>query len=308
MKNDKSFYAALSHSPVMLRRLMVDMARAAFNGKGELEAKKRFASALARTMALADVLGRKRALEESRTKSQQFRAIHADYDGIVVARFGVKDAMENPSNDAFEEAFFTLLDREPIIARSREEIEKAYGLGQKFAVAKLPEELSERAAKQVTIRLWEKVAELGIQGRSPADAKRVLADIGDFSESYAETIYRTNLAGAYTAGRFKQMQDPDVAAVAPALEYTAVGDHSTRKNHKAADGLIAGTKDAVWDRVSPPMGYNCRCDLRIVDKFELKDRGLLKAGEVRMYTPSTFKDAHPDKGFTVTRPDRRVYG
>lgn len=311
MKSDKSYYAALAHSPVMLKRFMIDMAEAAFHGYGEIQAQYRFAQALARTMALADALGRKRVVSDAfkgARRGGSFRLCHEGYDSLVAVRFGVKDALESPSSAAFEEAFFTLLEREPIVAKSREEIQKAYGVGSKFAVGDLPKRLSAEAAKNVTVRLWEKVAELGIEGRQPSDAKKVLADIGDFAESYAETIYRTNLAGAYTAGRFKQMADPDVQAVAPAFEYTAVGDHSTRKNHAAADGAIADVKDSLWDKISPPMGYNCRCDLRIVDRFELKERGLLLPnGRAKTWTPSTFKDAHPDKGFTVTRPDRRIY-
>lgn len=308
MKNDKRYYNALAHSPVLLKRLMVGMAEAAFLGTGGVEAQAKFTRALSRTMALADVLGRKKVLEDSRKRGPKFRALDTNYDMMVAARFGGYGTLSDPTDDSFEEAFFTLIEREPIIAKSQEEIQKAYGLGQKFAVTGLPARLGKKAAQEITVKLWEKVAELGMEGRSPVQAKRVLAEIGNFAESYAETIYRTNLAGAYTAGRFRQMQDPDVRAVAPAFEYMAIGDHSTRKNHAAADGLLADVSDGVWDRVSPPMGYNCRCDLRIVDRFELEDRGLLlKSGHVKLHTPATFKEAHPDKGFVVSRPDRRIY-
>lgn len=309
MKNDRQYYKALAQSPVLLKRLMLRVAEDAFLGKSRTQAVDNFTGALSRTMALADVLGRKRIVDATKKRAKQrFRAIDRDYDMMVDARFGGYDALENPTEGEFDEAFEALMSREPIIAKSKEEISAAYGLGQKFALTGLPRRLSLKAAQEVTVKLWEKVAELGMEGRSPVQAKRVLAEIGNFAESYAETIYRTNLAGAYTAGRFKQMQDPDVRAVAPAFEYMAIGDHSTRKNHAAADGLLGDVTDSVWDRISPPMGYNCRCDLRIVDRFELEDRGLLlKSGHSRLYTPPTFKEAHPDKGFTVSRPDRRIY-
>lgn len=309
MKHDKRYYAALSHSPVVLKRLMLGIAEATFRGAGVAEATKRFAEALGRTMALADALGRKRVVDAAESRGEKFKAMHFGYDSIVVARFGGYGDLDDPTEASFEEAFDSLLAREPAVAKSKDEIREAYGLGTKFMVAAaLPGRLAAKAAKELTVRLWEKVAELGIKGRSPSDAKRAIADIGGFAESYAETIYRTNLAGAYTAGRFKQMEDPDILAVTPAFEYTAVGDHSTRKNHAAADGLLADVRDGVWDSISPPMGYNCRCDLRIVDRFELEDRGLLmKDGRAKKFTPARFVDAMPDKGFTVTRPDRRVY-
>ena len=306
--NDKSYYAALAQSPVVLRRQLLNVARAEFLGKGQAAAKQEFQHTLRRTMALADVLGRKHILDKvQQNKRSNFREMNHDYDTIVCARFGLKDVLSKFTG-AFEEAFEALMAREPILARSREEINKAYGLGTKFAVAKLPDKLGADAARNITVRLWEKTAELGIQGRSPTDARQVLSEIGNFSESYAETIYRTNLASAYTAGRFKQMQDPDVRAVAPAFEFNAVGDADTRKNHGAADGAIAGVGDALWDKVSPPLGYNCRCDLRVVDRFDMEERGLLDAkGNPKRYIPASFRNAHPDKGFVIQRPDRRIY-
>lgn len=309
MKHDKRFYAALSHSPVLLKRLMLGIAEAEFSGRSTEAATKRFATALGRTMALADALGRKRVVDAAEARGEKFKAVHLGYDSVVIARFGGYGSLSDPSEESFEEAFESLLEREPIVAKNKAEIQRAYGIGRSFAVsAALPGKLAAKAARELTVRLWEKVAELGIEGRTAVEAKRVLADIGGFAESYAETIYRTNLSGAYTAGRFKQMEDPDILAVTPAFEYTAVGDHSTRKNHAAADGLLADVRDGVWDKVSPPMGYNCRCDLRVVDRFELEERGLLtKDGKAKKFTPSTFGAAKPDKGFTVTRPDRRMY-
>lgn len=305
--SDKSYYAALSHSPVILKERLLNVARAEFLGRGQEEARKQFADVLRRTMALADVLGRKRILDAT-FKAKGEAKFSAAYDSIVTARFGVWDTLKKATSHAFESAFEILLGREPVLAKSREEINKAYGLGQKFAVRKLPDQLSDKAAQRVTVRLWEKVNELGVKGRNPDQARRVLADLGNFTESYAETVYRTNLASAYTAGRFKMMQDEDVRAVTPAFEYSAVGDASTRKHHEAADGLIAGATDAVWDRISPPMGFNCRCDLRVVTIFELRDRKLVGAhGQVRPFYPATFRNAHPDKGFAISRPDRRIY-
>lgn len=307
--NEKSYYTALSQSPVVLRRQLLNVARAEFLGKGQAEAKAEFQNTLRRTMALADVLGRQHILKKVREhRKSTFRALDYNYTVIVDAKFGIKDIFSKLTGGVFEEAFEALLGREPIIARSREELNRAYGLGTKFAVAKLPDNLGAQAALNITTRLWEKVAEMGIQGRSPVQARQVLAEIADFSESYAETIYRTNLASAYTAGRFKQMQDPDVQAVAPAFEFNAVGDADTRKNHGAADGAIAAVGDSLWDKVAPPLGYNCRCDLRVVDRFEMEERGLLDAkGEVKRYLPPSFRNAHPDKGFNVSRPDRRIY-
>lgn len=308
---DKSYYAALSHAPSIIHRCLMDVAKAQLSGQGSQQAQIRLRDVMRKTMALADVLGRKRVIEESRAKAgpMQFssRAMHHGYTSLVDARFGIKDILKQGWS-SFGDAIDALLSREPILARSREAIAKAYALGQKFAVAKIPDSVSDMAAKKITQKVWEKTAELGSEGRSPDKARKILAEIGGFSQSYAETVYRTNLASAYTAGRFKEMEDPDVRAITPAFEFSAVNDVSTRHNHGAADGAIADSSDPIWDRLSPPLGFNCRCDLRVVHVFELRERGLIdKDGKVKRWLPATFKDAKADKGFTVTRPDRRMY-
>lgn len=316
--NDEGYYAALSHSPTLLAKLLQGMARAAFLGSGIHQAKSAFAAALARTMALADALGRKRIIDGavkaggpiSAAPRAEAEAFHAGYDSMIMARFasGYGD-LPHPDSESFEEAFSNLAAREPMIARNREEIEKAYGVGAGFAVSGLSSKLTEEAWRNVTEKLWAKTIELGVSGRTANDARKVLPEVADISHHYAETIYRTNLAGAYTAGRFKQLEDPDIRAVVPAFEYSAVMDVNTRKNHAAGDGLIADASDPIWDKHSPPQGFNCRCDMRLVDRFELEERGLLLPnGHAKRWTPPSFGAAHPDPGFTVTRPDRRAYG
>jgi hypothetical protein len=46
----------------------------------------------------------------------------------------------------------------------------------------------------------------------------------------------------------------------------------------------------------------------MVDRFELKRRGLLSDGKVKPFTPRTFSKAGADEGFQVRRPDRVAYG
>lgn len=305
---DVQYYNALARSPILLKKKFQAVIEAEFLDQGVARATLDLAHTLSHTMALADVLGRKKIMDTAGDKTTRFRALNIEYDTLVVSRFGGYSDLPSPTEGAFDDAMDALLKREPVVAKYKGDIQKAYGVGRWFSVSSLPGKLALKAAQNLTVRLWEKVTELGMAGRSPVEAKRILSEMSGFSESYAETVYRTNLAGAYTAGRFKQMQDPDVRAVAPGFEYTAIGDHSTRKNHAAADGMIADTHDKVWDSVSPPMGYNCRCDLRIVDCFELQERGLLtKDGHAKLFLPTRFREAQPDKGFTVTRPDRRMY-
>ena len=99
-------------------------------------------------------------------------------------------------------------------------------------------------------------------------ASKVIQQLGDFTRSYANTVYRTNLNTAYTAGRFQQAQEPGVRTVLPAMERWEIMDSAvrrgrpidgpkggTKENHAAAHGLVAATTDPIWNRVASPSGY-----------------------------------------------------
>jgi len=129
----------------------------------------------------------------------------------------------------------------------------------------------------------------------------LIEQMGDWSRSYADTVYRTNVATAYSAGRMRQLADPEVADVVRGLRYTAVGDSDTRPSHKAMDGFTAPADDPVWHRVAPPAGYNCRCDIEIVTIFDQRMK-VVPGGSKKI--PSDF----PDHGFGHGRPDFVHYG
>lgn len=163
--------------------------------------------------------------------------------------------------------------------------------------------LAEDAAGNIENRVRQSFAD----GRDTALA--VLEDVNDWTVAYADTVYRTNVASAYAAGEWQQSLTPDMIEINPAKMYAAVGDSDTRPNHDAANGLIAGVTDAIWDVFAPPMGFRCRCTAIGVDRFELEDRKLLNPdGSVIRVTPPGFENAFPDPGFGTGRPDRRVYG
>jgi SPP1 gp7 family putative phage head morphogenesis protein len=143
------------------------------------------------------------------------------------------------------------------------------------------------------------------EGVDVRQGSEIVQRLGDWSRAYADTVYRTNLTSAYTAGRFRQQEG--VSDVIGAFGFRSRRDDSTRPNHRAAEGLIAPPHDIIWERLSPPLGYNCRCSLRLVSRFELERLGLLRDGRVMRFEPATLAQAGPDKGFLSVRPDRRIY-
>ena len=168
-----------------------------------------------------------------------------------------------------------------------------------------------RATDLILTERIQGILRRGITEAQPVETTTSLIEaLSGFARSYVDTVYRTNLNTAYTAGRLKQTEDPAVSRVIGAFELVDQGDADVRPNHHAASGLIASHFDPIWDTFAPPLGYNCRCSLRLVDRFELERRGLIgPGGQVQRYTPDGFGGAYPDPGFGQRRrPDRQIYG
>ena len=86
--------------------------------------------------------------------------------------------------------------------------------------------------------------------------------------------------------------------VTPAFRFDATRDTHTRPNHMAANGFIAAIDDPEWDRVSPPLGFRCRCAKSLVTRSQLRRLGLLREdGTVITHRPRGFGAAGPDPGF-----------
>lgn len=273
---------------------------------------------IGQSMTLADLLGRRRLLLEmdayvrSHGKSRE-AAMTAAVRGCVTGDvlFVDDDApfhevlvfVETPvvPHIPFDEAIRNIITREPRLARSGKEVADLYASRHAFAMAK---------STELTVTTWVQnyIDKTLRDGASVPEASEIIAEAGDFSRAYAETVYRTNVATAYAAGRFEQANDDDVAEVIGAFELETAGDLDVRKNHKAAEGLVAPQNHHIWNTFSCPLGYNCRCSLRFVTWDELKRRGLVDdKGHAVVYYPPGFAAAHPDPGFGNGRPDIRVY-
>lgn len=86
-----------------------------------------------------------------------------------------------------------------------------------------------------------------------------------------ENIFRTNIQNAYMAGRYEQQSRNFRAR--PFLMYDAINDSRVRPAHLAMDGYIARHDAPVWDRWTPPCGYNCRCSLTALSEAQARKRG-----------------------------------
>jgi SPP1 gp7 family putative phage head morphogenesis protein len=87
-----------------------------------------------------------------------------------------------------------------------------------------------------------------------------------------QTIFRTNMQVAYSAGDWEQIQES--AESAPYLMYDAVDDNRTRPLHRLWDRLVLLWNDPWWQTHRPPNGWGCRCSTIQLSAVELKAMGL----------------------------------
>lgn len=90
----------------------------------------------------------------------------------------------------------------------------------------------------------------------------------------ARVIYDTNIRQSFNAGRWQQLNDPDMALTRPYLRYR----HSDRSKfprplHQSWDGLILRRDDPWWRTHAPQNGWMCKCYVEAVPPRELRRLG-----------------------------------
>lgn len=105
----------------------------------------------------------------------------------------------------------------------------------------------------------------------------------------AALVYSQNLRTAYSAGRYQQLDDPDVMKARPYRIYRHRDSRVPRPLHLKWDGLVLPADDPWWDQHPCPGGFGCRCGV-----FSVGDRDLKAMGK-------TGPDPTPDDGdYTYT--------
>lgn len=119
-----------------------------------------------------------------------------------------------------------------------------------------------------------------------------------------KTIYRTNMAVAYNAARWKEQTE--TADSRPYWMYVAVMDGKTRAEHAAMHGRVFRHDDPIWQTHYPPCSFNCRCRVRALTEKQVARRGLVvERSDGRLETVT--QDVGVDKrtGEVVQRPGTR---
>jgi SPP1 gp7 family putative phage head morphogenesis protein len=160
---------------------------------------------------------------------------------------------------------------------------------QAFTVAGAASEEMVQAVKRELARQVEAGADLKDFGRHAA--KRFeKAGWTPANGSHVETVFRTNVIGAYSQGRVRHMTQPEVLQLRPFWQWITCNDPPrVRPNHFAMHGVVLSAADPFWLEAYPPAAYNCRCRVRSLS---------IRQGAPSVQEGKNFRRYVPDDGFT----------
>jgi SPP1 gp7 family putative phage head morphogenesis protein len=236
--------------------------------EGENKATKKLGEILRRTAGVADLLGRKRTLQQVFSEKSSHFA-----DPITAGNFTLQMVYGLPFRQAADailqgEVFQSLPQRK--LTALEVEINKLFG-----EQAPLQIVLGLMNTKKLAIRKANEILHKSlIWGTPPEKAKdEIKKAMGYWSTATGDTIYRTQMSKAYSAGQWRQMEDPAVRNRVGAIKFEATPDSDVRPQHLAWNGYFADSRDPIWDWMTPPIHYNCRCALLLIPASAVKALG-----------------------------------
>jgi SPP1 gp7 family putative phage head morphogenesis protein len=89
--------------------------------------------------------------------------------------------------------------------------------------------------------------------------KKAQARVNVFNRAWQKTEYQTAVLTAESAATYQRLAGK--TNLFPYWEYRTAGDDKVRPEHAALNGIILPANDPRWDKIWPPNGWNCRCDV-----------------------------------------------
>lgn len=104
--------------------------------------------------------------------------------------------------------------------------------------------------------------------------EKLEAKWGGPDSSRLRVVFQTNVQSAYSAGRWRQLTDPDVLAERPVWQFDAVLDGRVSQLCKSLDGVTLPADDVFWQTHQPPLHHFCRSGIISLTEAQAAERGL----------------------------------
>ena len=145
------------------------------------------------------------------------------------------------------------------------------------------------------------IAEALENGETLADFKKRIAETIEregWKSHRVETIFRTNIQSAYSAGRYANQQA--TKELLPYWRYVTVGDSRVRPSHAVLSGKVFPADHPFWAENYPPNGFKCRCAVQALSKGQVRRMGL--DVETKIPGDSMWTDPKTGMEYHVAKP------
>jgi hypothetical protein len=156
---------------------------------------------------------------------------------------------------AYDDALSYYQKRMKLTPEDIEKLRKLYGQ-KALSVTKSASDLVDRratAAIQESIEKGEHIRDAMARLKGAFES----AGIVEPSPFLCETLVRSNLGAAYTAGEWQALRDPELAEVHAGFLYVCTGDNRVRPEHLEWDYFTGPKDDPFWQTHYPLCGWNC---------------------------------------------------
>lgn len=260
-----------------------------------------FATILERTLVLADLTGRAGVIHQLRTQGESFPVSNKPLAEVHYA-----DLPDGPRmlTGAFLEAVKAFEDKVP---RLRQALLNAgsRARAQAFTITGVEGTGALRRLKARIQAVLQGPTTPGAPGQ-PAPSvpggglQGFVAEAQDMGLKLAsarlETVYRVNVMQALNRGTKEMLDAPDVSEHVALLQLDEIHDRRTRGNpsglypdappHFQMDGFVERPSHPVWEKITPPNGFNCRGSISPLTWVRAEQMGLAKASERRLIQPA----------------------
>lgn len=175
----------------------------------------------------------------------------------------------------FDEAVAFFRDKQVISAEEFDSLRDKYRAGG-FIARRLATQRLEQVAHDSIQRLLEQGSTISeaVAAIRSAESDELALGITPTSSGYLDNVIRTNVATAYGAGRWQAINDPDIRALRPWLQFRTAGDDRVRDGHRSLAGLVFASGSELAARYAPPLYYRCRCVMTTLSAAQFAARGL----------------------------------
>jgi SPP1 gp7 family putative phage head morphogenesis protein len=200
------------------------------------------------------------------------------------------DDLPEPDGDDFESA------ADSMIAQLRDRLllnaEDFYAL--EAAARARAFTVSGVADLDVVAEVWRAIDAAVESGESLDDFRERVGELladqwGEEDGARVETIFRTNVQTAYSAGRWAQNSAPAVRESHPYCRFVAVLDGRTSDICEDLHGTVLPADHPFWETHQPPLHHQCRSDVVPLTEDEAREEGV----------DDEAPEVDPDDGFGV---------